>query len=186
MKIGIVGTGNMGRILGCGWAVAGHEVFFGARNPQAASRAAGLAHTQGAAHAFAGSNDEAAAFGDVVFFGVRNVQPDHVLANTSVLHGKVVIDPNNWPVPQGRFDFTPVTQSLAEKRQAYLPRAHVVKAFNTMAQELFEMPVAARPRPAHPAASVAARRPPGGHATPSRTEQIRRRRIHSPKSGAKP
>ena len=26
MKIGIVGTGNMGRILGCGWAVAASRV----------------------------------------------------------------------------------------------------------------------------------------------------------------
>jgi predicted dinucleotide-binding enzyme len=31
MRIGIVGTGNMGRALGLRWAEAGHEIRFGAR-----------------------------------------------------------------------------------------------------------------------------------------------------------
>jgi predicted dinucleotide-binding enzyme len=31
MKIGIIGSGNMGRSLGILWAEQGHEVFFGAR-----------------------------------------------------------------------------------------------------------------------------------------------------------
>jgi len=37
MKIGIVGTGNMGRSLGLVWAECGHEVFFGARNLESES-----------------------------------------------------------------------------------------------------------------------------------------------------
>ncbi|VTU39632.1 2-dehydropantoate 2-reductase [Variovorax sp. PBL-H6] len=142
MKIGIIGTGNMGRILGCGWAVHGHEVFFGARNPQTAIEAADLAQKNGAAGARAGSNREAALFGDVIFYSVRDVEPSHVIGDISALDGKVVIDPNNWPIPEGKFDFAPVAQSLAEKLQAWLPRSRVVKCFNTMAQELFEMPVA--------------------------------------------
>lgn len=141
MKIGIVGTGNMGRILGCGWAVQGHEVFFGARDPQTAIDAADLARTNGAAHAQAGGNREAAIFGDIVFYSVRNVHPAQVVGDISALDGKVVIDPNNWPIPEGRFDFAPIAQSLAERLQAWLPSTQVVKCFNTMAQELFEMPV---------------------------------------------
>jgi len=31
MKIGIIGSGNMGRSLGILWAEQGHEVFFGGR-----------------------------------------------------------------------------------------------------------------------------------------------------------
>ena len=31
MKIGVIGTGNMGRHLGLLWAEQGHEVFFGSR-----------------------------------------------------------------------------------------------------------------------------------------------------------
>ena len=141
MKIGIVGTGNMGRILGCGWAVCGHEVFFGARDPQTAIDAADLARANGAKHAQAGSNRDAAVFGDAVFYSVRDVHPAQVIGDISVLDGKVVIDPNNWPVPEGKFDFAPVAQSLAEKLQGWLPNTRVVKCFNTMAQELFEMPV---------------------------------------------
>ncbi len=34
MKIGIIGTGNMGRSLGILWAERGHEVFFGSCDPQ--------------------------------------------------------------------------------------------------------------------------------------------------------
>ena len=30
MKIGIIGSGNMGRSLGILWAELGHQVFFGA------------------------------------------------------------------------------------------------------------------------------------------------------------
>jgi predicted dinucleotide-binding enzyme len=143
MKIGIVGTGNMGRILGGSWAVHGHEVFFGARDAEAAERAAEYARAQGVLRVHAGSNRAAAAFGDVIFYGVRDVAPMDVVDDVAVFDGKVVIDPNNWPVPAGKFDFSPVDQSLAERLQAWLPRARVVKCFNTMAQELFEMPVEA-------------------------------------------
>ncbi len=34
MKIGIIGSGNMGRSLGILWAEQGHEVFFGARTAE--------------------------------------------------------------------------------------------------------------------------------------------------------
>ncbi|HEU4729458.1 MAG TPA: NAD(P)-binding domain-containing protein, partial [Kofleriaceae bacterium] len=40
MKIGIVGTGHMGRTLGVRWAQAGHSVLFGSRDPENARRAA--------------------------------------------------------------------------------------------------------------------------------------------------
>jgi len=142
MKVGIVGTGNMGRTLGCGWAVQGHAVFFGARKGETAREAAELASAAGAHEVHFGSNRDAAAFGDVVFYSPRDIAPVEVLGqDLSVLDGKVVIDPNNWPVPAGGFDFAPIEQSLAEKLQTMLPRARVVKCFNTMAQELFEMPV---------------------------------------------
>jgi predicted dinucleotide-binding enzyme len=42
MKIGILGTGNMGRTLGVRWARAGHDVAFGARD-RAKAEAAQLA-----------------------------------------------------------------------------------------------------------------------------------------------
>ncbi|MBL8254103.1 MAG: NAD(P)-binding domain-containing protein, partial [Candidatus Competibacter sp.] len=34
MKIGILGTGNVGQALGLGFATLGHEVKMGSRDPQ--------------------------------------------------------------------------------------------------------------------------------------------------------
>jgi 8-hydroxy-5-deazaflavin:NADPH oxidoreductase len=137
MKIGIIGTGNMGRVLGGLWAVAGHEVFFGARSADAAQDAKLRAERNGAGAVFAGGNAEAAAFGDVLVYSPRGVAPADVVADITAFDGKVVIDLNNHSIPNG-FAFEPVVLSLAERLQAELPKAHVVKAFNTMAQEVFD------------------------------------------------
>ena len=91
MKIGIIGSGNMGRALGILWAEQGHEVFFGARTTEKGQDVAAIAghKTQG------GSNDEAAAFGAVLLYTVRGVNPAEVFSSLSVLDGKVLIDCNN-------------------------------------------------------------------------------------------
>ena len=53
MKIGIIGSGNMGRSLGILWAEQGHEVFFGARTAQKGKAVADVAgqNTQGGTNA---------------------------------------------------------------------------------------------------------------------------------------
>lgn len=134
MKIGIIGSGNMGRSLGILWAEQGHEVFFGARTTEKGQEvAANAGHkTQG------GSNDEAAAFGAVLLYTVRGVNPAEVFSSLSVLDGKVLIDCNNQEIPEN-FEYPAITRSLAEKLADEVPKARVVKAFNTMAQELFEL-----------------------------------------------
>jgi 8-hydroxy-5-deazaflavin:NADPH oxidoreductase len=137
MKIGIIGTGNMGRVLGGLWAIKGHDVFFGARDTLAADEARRLADKNGATNVRAGSNDDAAAFGDVLLYSPRAVDPRKVIKDISAFDGKVVIDLNNWSIPEN-FEYEPVIVSLAERLQAQLPKSHVVKAFNTMAQEVLE------------------------------------------------
>jgi 8-hydroxy-5-deazaflavin:NADPH oxidoreductase len=134
MKIGIIGTGNMGRSLGILWAERGHEVFFGSRDPQK-----GKAIAQFAGHGSkGGTNDEVAAFSDVMLYTTRGIMPSAVLSSTDVLSGKVLIDCNNWDIPEG-YAYKPIIESLAEKLAADVPHAHVVKAFNTFAQEVFEL-----------------------------------------------
>ncbi|MEO0012329.1 MAG: hypothetical protein RLZZ535_718, partial [Cyanobacteriota bacterium] len=61
MKIGILGSGNMGRSLGILWAEQKHEVFFGARTVEKGKAIAESAgnNTQG------GTNEQAAIFGNV-------------------------------------------------------------------------------------------------------------------------
>lgn len=134
MKIGIIGSGNMGRSLGILWAEQGHQVFFGGRTAEKGQAVAELAqhNTQG------GTNDEAATFGDVLLYTVRGLPPAEVFTSVEVLTGKILIDCNNFEIPEG-FAFPPITKSLAEKLAEEVPNTCVVKAFNTMAQELFEL-----------------------------------------------
>ena len=134
MKIGIIGSGNMGRSLGILWAEQGHEVFFGARTTEKGQEVAASAghKTQG------GSNEEAAAFGSVLLYAARGVNPAEVFSSVDVLDGKILIDCNNQEIPEN-FAYPAITQSLAEKLALEVPKAKVVKAFNTMAQELFEL-----------------------------------------------
>ena len=134
MKIGIIGSGNMGRSLGILWAEQGHEVFFGARTAEKGKAVADFAknNTQG------GTNDDAAKFGEVLLYTVRGVNPAEVLTSTDVLTGKILIECNNSDIPEG-FAFPPIVKSLAEELAEKLPNVRVVKAFNTMSQELFEL-----------------------------------------------
>ncbi len=134
MKIGVVGTGNMGRSLGLLFAEQGHEVFFGARDLAKAQAAAALA----AGGASFGSNDEAARHGEVLVWGIRDVPPGEVLSDLGVLAGKILIDMNNGEV-RGDGGAGPVGESLAERLQVAAPGASVVKAFNTLPMEVFDL-----------------------------------------------
>ena len=96
MKIGIIGSGNMGRSLGIVWTELGHEVFFGGRDPEQARQAAGFTHGK----ARYGTNDEAAIFGDVLLYSLRGIDPSEALPQVDCLDNKIVIDLNNSPIPR--------------------------------------------------------------------------------------
>jgi len=134
MKIGIIGTGNMGKAIGLPLARQGHSIFFGAR---------GLDKVAHLARDFAGkihygSNQEAANYGDVIYYNPRDVAPTEVIADITALNGKPVICSHNGTVPQD-FHFDAISYSKAEALQSQLPQAHIVTAFNTNTQESFEL-----------------------------------------------
>lgn len=64
MKIGIIGSGNIGGTLGRHWAHVGHEVMFSSRNPDDLKS---LALSSGAK---TGNIEAAAAFGDVILLAI--------------------------------------------------------------------------------------------------------------------
>jgi predicted dinucleotide-binding enzyme len=136
MKIGIVGTGNMGRTLGLRWARAGHDVAFGSRDPVKAAAIAGEAES-----ARAGDVDAAAGFGDVILYTVRGVLPSKLLRDPAALAGKIVIDCNNSdadPARPGEFLPAPVP-TFAQQLAGDVPAARVVQAFNTVPHRVLEL-----------------------------------------------
>jgi NADPH-dependent F420 reductase len=137
MKIGIIGTGNMGRALGVRWSRAGHDVVFGSRDPAKAAAAAAAA----AATARAGDLEAAAAFGDVVLYTVRGVAPSQLLRDRGTLGGKIVIDCNNSdfdPARPGEF-LPPPVPTFAEQLARDAPAARVVQAFSTVPHRVIEL-----------------------------------------------
>jgi predicted dinucleotide-binding enzyme len=140
MKIGILGSGDVGRVLGAGFAKLGHEVKLGSRNPQQDKLKAWLG--EAGSLASTGSYREAAAFGELVVLAVLGAATEEVinLADLKNFAGKIVMDTTN-PLDFAKVDFTKgvpptmfvgTSDSLGERIQRWLPKAKVVKAFNTV------------------------------------------------------
>lgn len=123
----------MGRQLGTGFAVHGHEVKLGSRTPAKKELQDWLKSTKGKVSV--GTFAETAKFGDaIVLCSLGEAAEDVVkLAGTKNFEGKLVIDATNpldfsKGMPPGLFVGT--TDSLAERIQRTLPNAKVVKCFN--------------------------------------------------------
>lgn len=131
-KIGIIGTGNMGRVLGLSLAKKGYKVFFGARDITKAKYAAEFDKTT-----LWGSNQEAAKYGETIYYSPRDVDPKDVLEDIGDLDNKVVIESGNWNISD-ELDTSEIKLSKTQILQVQIPKAKVVKAFNTILQEIFE------------------------------------------------
>ncbi|MBM3485738.1 MAG: F420-dependent NADP oxidoreductase [Alphaproteobacteria bacterium] len=132
MKIGILGSGNMGRALGAAWAGCGHAIFFGGRTEASAISVAERVGRR----SVGGSLARAAAFGEVLVHTARDAMPSAMVEDARALAGKVLIDLNNKPVPPG-YAFEPVLESYAERYAVDVPGLRVVKAFNTLPVQVF-------------------------------------------------
>lgn len=126
MKIGIIGTGNMGSGLGKLWAAEGHEVMFGSRDLERANEVAGS--TEGSVQG--GSYAEATDFGDSVLLAVPWQAVEESLAACGSLAGKILIDCTNPMTSDYMQLVIGYDTSGAEEIAKMAPGAKVVKAFN--------------------------------------------------------
>jgi predicted dinucleotide-binding enzyme len=130
LKIGIIGSGNVGSALGAVWVKAGHEVMFSSRH---------LEHDQSLAAelgdgARAGTPSEAAAFGDVLLVSVPyGALPDVGKDLADEIEGKVLIDAcNPFPNRDGEIANWAREKGAGLASAELLPGARIVRAFNAI------------------------------------------------------
>ncbi|MDT0379757.1 NAD(P)-binding domain-containing protein [Streptomyces sp. DSM 42041] len=130
MRIGILGTGNVARALGEGWAAAGHEVVLGSRAPA----------ERGDAGPDVRSLAGAAAHGEVLVNATPGTESEAVLASLAgeVPAGTVLVDVGIGFTLDGALAHPGV--SLGERLQAAHPALRVVKTLCTVTASVMRDP----------------------------------------------
>jgi predicted dinucleotide-binding enzyme len=133
MKIGIIGSGDVGSAIGAVWVQAGHEVMFSSRHIEQDEALA--ARLGGGARA--GTPREAAAFGDAVMVSVPySALPAIGKDVGDLLDGKLVIDTcNPFPSRDGEIADWAREKGAGLASAELLSGAHIVRAFNAVGAE---------------------------------------------------
>lgn len=92
MKVGILGSGEVGKTLAAGFVKHGHEAMIGSRTPEKLAEL-----TQKNPRVRAGTLEEAAAFGEAVVLAVKGAAAKEAMqmAGVANVNGKIVIDATN-------------------------------------------------------------------------------------------
>ncbi|MCP5472368.1 MAG: NAD(P)-binding domain-containing protein [Steroidobacteraceae bacterium] len=143
MRVGILGSGQVAQSLANGFLALGHEVMLGSREPgnPASAKWAQAAGAKVSGGTFA----QAAAFGDLLVLATLGTATPHAIEMAGLRHfdEKLVLDVTN------PLDFShgkpPALvgapgSSAGETHQRLLPKARIVKTFNTVGNALFFRP----------------------------------------------
>ncbi len=130
MKIGIYGSGMIGGTLAKLWLAAGHEVRFGARDPERTRRKAPSID----ARAGVGGLEETARWAEALLLAIPlHATPAVGAAIAAAAAGKLVLDAGNAiPNRDGAAAAEAARLGTGAWVANHLPGAHVVKAFNTV------------------------------------------------------
>lgn len=143
-RIGVLGSGIVGKVLAGGFLSHGYEVMIGTNTPE---KVAGLKEATGG-KAKVGSFAETARFGEIVVLATKGTGAIAAitLAGLEQLKGKTVIDTTNpiadAPPENGvlRF-FTSLEDSLMERLQTLAPDTRFIKAFSCVGNASMVDPV---------------------------------------------
>lgn len=139
MKIGVLGSGNVGTTLARGFKEAGHDVRIASRE---GTKLAAFTKETGIAE---GRFTDVTAFAEVVVIAVKgDIAVELSKSLASQLAGKVVLDTTN-PISGAAVNgmlpyFTAANESLLQRLQQAVPGARFVKAFNSVGAALMVKP----------------------------------------------
>lgn len=133
-KVGIIGSGAVGKVLAAGFMKYGYSVMIGTRDSSKLNE-----WVQKNPNGKVGSFAETAAYGEIIVLAVKGIVATEALnlCELDNLKGKAVIDATNpigtsAPINGVLQYFTDSKQSLMEKLQEQAKEAHFVKAFNSV------------------------------------------------------
>jgi 8-hydroxy-5-deazaflavin:NADPH oxidoreductase len=133
MKIGIIGSGNVGQTLALGFEKYNYSVLIGSRSPEKTNHWKTTSGFKGATGTFS----EAVSYGDMLVLAVPGIAAEEVLdkIGSDSLKDKIIIDATNPIAPDPPVKgvikyFTSLEHSLMEQLQTKHPEAKFIKAFS--------------------------------------------------------
>ena len=141
VKVGILGSGDVGKVLAKGFLKNGYQVAIGSDHPEKLAEFKGENPEMETA-----TFEQAAQSGDIVVVCVKGTVSEKIVEKVKRhLTGKTVIDTTNpisdAPPQNGVLKyFTSLEESLMERLQTIAPDAQFVKAFNSIGSALMVNP----------------------------------------------